>query len=419
MKNTIFVQAASYRDPDLKNTLQSMIENAKYPNNLVVGICRQYHPEDTFEDVDKWRDDKRFKILDVLYNETKGVCWARNQIQQMYDGEKYTLQIDSHMRFEKNWDTEMIKMVKDLQKEGYPKPLLTGYVSSFDPDDDPRLRAKDPWMMVFDRFIPEGAVFFKPASIPDWRELKLPIPTRFYSAHYCFTLGGFSNEVQHNPDYLFHGEEISIGARAYTWGYDLFHPHKPLIWHEYTRKNRTKAWDDDRTWGEKNVKSHLTNRKLFGMDGETQEGHEGKYGFGEIRTLREYEEYAGMKFNIRGIQKETIDGTYPPNPSIEELGGEENWLDSFTSLFKHCIDVNHGQLKENDYDFWVVAFHDKNDETIYREDVQKEQIKHMLNDRDGYCKIWKEFQTTEKPDHWVVWPHSESKGWCDRITGNL
>ena len=41
------------------------------------------------------------------------------------------------------------------------------------------------------------------------------------------------------------------------------------------------------------------------MDGETQEGHEGKYGFGEIRTLRDYEEYSGMKFNIRGIQKET------------------------------------------------------------------------------------------------------------------
>ena len=41
MKNTIFVQIASYRDPDLKNTIQSMVDNAKYPNNLVVGICRQ------------------------------------------------------------------------------------------------------------------------------------------------------------------------------------------------------------------------------------------------------------------------------------------------------------------------------------------------------------------------------------------
>jgi glycosyltransferase involved in cell wall biosynthesis len=419
MKNTIFVQIASYRDPDIKNTIQNMLDNAKYPNNLVVGICRQYHPDDTFEDVEKWREDDRFKIMDVKYDETKGVCWARNQIQQMYDGEKYTLQIDSHMRFAENWDVEMIKMVKDLQKEGYEKPLLTGYVSSFDPDDDPALRAKDPWMMVFDRFIPEGAVFFKPASIPDWKNLKLPVPGRFYSAHYCFTLGEFSIEVQHNPDYLFHGEEISIGARAYTWGYDIFHPHKPLIFHEYTRKNRTKVWDDDRTWGVKNAKSHLTNRKLFGMDGETQEGHEGKYGFGNIRSLRDYEEYAGMKFSIRGIQKETLDGTYPPNPGIKELGGEEEWLKSFTSLFKHCIDIGHSQVPESDYDFWVVAFHNQHDETIYRQDADKNEINRMINDPDGYCKVWREFQTTKKPDYWVVWPYSKSKGWCDRITGNL
>jgi glycosyltransferase involved in cell wall biosynthesis len=213
-KNKIFVQIASYRDSDLKNTLESMISNAKYPENLVVGICRQYHPDDTFEDVEKWRDDKRFKIIDVLYNETKGVCWARHAIQQLYDNEKYTLQIDSHMRFEKNWDYEMIKMITDLQKEGYKKPLLTGYVSSFDPDDDPKLRAPDPWRMLFDRFIPEGAVFFLPDAIPNWRDLKLPVPARFYSAHYCFTLGEFSVEVQHNPEYLFHGEEISIGARS-------------------------------------------------------------------------------------------------------------------------------------------------------------------------------------------------------------
>jgi hypothetical protein len=43
----------------------------------------------------------------------------------------------------------------------------------------------------------------------------------------------------------------------------------------------------------------------------------------------------------------------------------------------------------------------------------------MLNDPDGYCKVWREFQTESKPKYWVVWPHSESKDWCERITGNL
>lgn len=114
----IFVQIASYRDYLLESTIEDMISNAKNPKNLVIAIARQYHPDDKFDTLDKWRKDKRFKILDIPYNETNGVCWARNLVQQLYDGEEYTLQIDSHMRFEKHWDVTLIKMIKDLQNAG-------------------------------------------------------------------------------------------------------------------------------------------------------------------------------------------------------------------------------------------------------------------------------------------------------------
>jgi len=416
---TIFLQIASYRDPELENTIEDAIKNAKRPQNLRFGICRQYHPDDQFDNLDDYRDDERFKILDVPHQESKGVCWARNQVQQLYEGEMYTLQIDSHMRFAPNWDEEMIQMIKQLQDMGIPKPLLTGYVSSFDPDNDPAGRVQEPWRMAFDRYIPEGAVFFLPETIPGWEELDSPVPARFYSAHFCFTLGEFSEEVQHNPEYYFHGEEISIAARAFTWGYDLFHPHKVLIWHEYTRKGRTKQWDDDKEWGQKNSHSHLTNRKLFGMDGETQEGHEGIYGFGTERTLRDYEEYSGLLFSKRAVQQYTLDKNYPPNPGISEMGGEENWLNSFASLFKHCIDIGFESVPEKDYEYWVVAFHGKDDKTLFRKDADKNEINRMMKDPDGYCKIWRDFQTAEKPDYWVVWPYSTSKGWCERLTGKL
>lgn len=416
---TIFVQIASYRDPELLKTLEDMLKNAKRPQNLRIGLCRQYNPDDEFDNVDQYREDKRFRILDVHYTETKGACWARNQIQQLYEDEMYTLQLDSHMRFAPNWDETLIGMVKQLQEMGIPKPLLTAYVPSYSPENDPKGRVQEPWRMAFDRYIPEGAVFFLPETIPGWRELDSPVPARFYSAHMAFTLGEFSKEVQHNPEYYFHGEEISIAVRAFTHGYDLFHPHRVVIWHEYTRKGRTKQWDDDKTWGDKNSHSHLTNRKLFGMDGETQEGHDGPYGFGTERTLRDYEEYAGLLFSNRAVQQYTLDKNYPPNPSIEDLGGEENWLNSFASIFKHCIDINYDLVPEKDYDFWVVAFHNEEDDTIYRKDADKTEIKRIMSDPDGYGKIWREFQTAHKPAYWVVWPHSESKDWCERLTGNL
>ena len=413
----IFVQIAAYRDPQLEPTIKNMLENAKRPKNLRIGICRQYNPDDQFDLLEEYRKDKRFRILDVLYSDSKGVCWARNQVQQLYESEEYTLQIDSHMRFEKDWDDTLIKMIKQLQKKGFEKPLLTGYVSSFDPDNDPAGRVQEPWRMAFDRFIPEGAVFFLPESIPGWQQMKEPVTARFYSAHFAFTLGQFSTEVQHDPEFYFHGEEISIAVRAYTHGYDLFHPHKVVIWHEYTRKGRTKQWDDDKDWVNKNNLSHQKNRQLFGMDGEEVTMDFSKYGFGTERTLREYEIYSGLLFSKRAVQQYTLDKNYPPNPYIFET--EEELMASYASIFKHCIDVGFTQVPEKDYEFWVVAFHDENDETIFRKDADINEINMMMNDPDGYCKVWRDFQTVHKPKYWVVWPYSTSKGWCERITGNL
>ena len=412
-KNTIFIQIAAYRDPQLVPTLEDCLAKAKHPENLRFCVAWQHTPEDTIPDHIK--NDKRFSILDIPFSESKGACWARNQIQQKYNNEKYTLQLDSHHRFAQDWDQTIIGMLEDLHTKGFKKPLLTAYISSFDPDNDPAGRVTVPWKMNFDRFIPEGAVFFLPASMSE-EEMKEPLKARFYSAHFCFADGSFCKEVPHDPEYYFHGEEISIAARAYTWGYDLFHPHKIVAWHEYTRKGRTKQWDDDKEWGKRNEHCHSRNRKLFGMDNEPQDVDFGIYGFGPVRTLRDYEKYAGLSFKRRAVQRYTLDHKSPPNPQYDN---EEEFEKSLCSIFKHCIDVSYNDVPEKDYDFWAVAFHDKDGTTLHRKDVVEEEIAHMFTDQDKYCKIWREFQIDVKPAYWVVWPHSKSKGWCDKIQHNL
>ena len=133
------------------------------------------------------------------------------------------------------------------------------------------------------------------------------------------------------------------------------------------------------------------------MDGETQEGHEGKYGFGPVRTLRDYEKYSGLLFEKRAVQQYTKSNNLAPNPP---LYGQE-YEKSFMSIFKHCIDIGYSQVPETDYEFWVVAFHDANDETIYRKDADKAEISRMMNDPDGYCKVWRDFQTSHQPAYWV------------------
>ena len=76
-------------------------------------------------------------------------------------------------------------------------------------------------------------------------------------------------------------------------------------------------------------------------------------------------------------------------------------------------------MPENDYDFWAVAFKDENGNDINRQDADEKEIKRMKKDPDEYCKVWREFQTLQKPVSWVVWPHSKSKGWSDPIIGHL
>ena len=80
------------------------------------------------------------------------------------------------------------------------------------------------------------------------------------------------------------------------------------------------------------------------MDGETQEGHDGPYGFGPVRTLTEYEKYAGILFSKRAIDKYTLDKNYPPNPYNFET--EQEWKDSFCMMFKHCIDIGYSQATQ-------------------------------------------------------------------------
>lgn len=416
--DTIFIQIASYRDPQLSLTLKDCLDKAKYPENLRFGIAWQHNDIDEWDNLDNYINDSRFKILDIDYRDSQGVCWARNLVQSLYSNEKYTLQLDSHHRFVQDWDEILIEMLRDLQSKGYPKPLLTAYIPSFDPDNDPAGRVNEPWKMTFDRYIPEGAVFFLPAAFnPDIEDIDNPLMGRFYSAHFAFTLGEFSKEVKHDPYYYFHGEEINIAVRAFTHGYDIFYPHKVICWHEYTRKGRSKQWDDDRLWVDRNNNCHLRNRKLFGMDGEINDIDFGKYGFGNSRSLKDYEKYAGMKFSDRSITQDVIDHK-PPNLS-NMLISDEMFENSLLHIFKHCIDLSYDQVPENDYDFWVVAFKDKNGNDMYRQDADAEEIKRIKNDPDGYCKIWRTFETSVKPSSWIVWPHSLSKGWIDPIIGNI
>ena len=405
--SSIFVQIASYRDPELVPTLHDLLDKADNPNDLRICIAWQHSEEDEWDNLDEFQDDDRFIILDIDYKDSKGACWARALLAENYTDETYTLQLDSHHRFVDGWDTKSIEMLEKLREKGSNKPLLTSYIPSYDPSNDPKGRVGASWGMRFDRFIPEGAIFFLPYYMDS--NVKEPVPARFYSAHFCFTDGIFCKEVPHDPNLYFHGEEISIAVRAWTWGYDLFHPHEKIAWHEYTRKGRTKQWDDDKDWGNKNEAAHARVRKLLGVDGEVctpcnKKSFE-KYGLGSVRTLQQWEEHMGIRFSDRSIQQAVTDNL-PPMKRDEP----------FNPKFRHPIEFNRHQLTHDDYTFAAIIFEDEEGNAIHREDVEQKVVMSWITQE--HITIWKEY-LGKKPSKWVVWPHSKSKGWVDKIEVKL
>lgn len=419
------MSVASFRDSQLIPTIHSLLENADHPENLKICIAWQRGDED-FEkgQLDEYKDDPRFIILDIPYLESKGACSSRNLIQQKYSDEDWYLQIDSHMRFVPHWDTTSIRMISWIKRnKGSKKPLLTAYVPSFDPFNDPAGRSSEIWKLNWDRFIPESPFFVLPASMTE-EEKQEPLLCRFFSGHFVFVQGSFVKEVPYDPNLYFHGEEGSLAVRAWTSGYDLYNPNVLICLHEYGREYRKglKVWDTNSDWSTLNTASHLRHRKLFEMDGETREGIDfGPYDFGKERTLAEYEKFAGIQFKTRGVQRWTLDHQKPPNPN-DHWESEEAYQNSFEKIFRHCLDLWKESLTEPDYLFFGIFFHDKEGNEMYRQDANEEEVRNILASTPPdkqWINIWRQFHTEKKPYSWTVWPYTKSKGWMDKIEGRL
>lgn len=406
---TIYVQIAAYRDPELVPTIKSCLENAKHPENLRFGIAWQHSYYEEWDTLSEYKTDSRFTILDIDYRDAKGPCWARHQLNTNYNNELYTLQLDSHHRFVKDWDVVLIDMLESLRTPDCPKPLLSSYLPSFDPKDN--TFGESPWIMEFDRFAPEGPVHFLPHNVDNWKELTAPLKSRFISGHFIFADGVFCKEVEYDPTYYFHGEEINLSVRAYMAGYDLFAPHIPVIWHEYIRTGKKKHWDDSPDWSALDNKSYAHNREILGIDNIESS----KRLSTNVRSLRDYELYAGLEFKTRRVHIDTLERKRPPVSTTEEY-----FEKGLTNFHKMCIDVYRPSFTENDYNVWAIAFEDINGVELFRLDASKEEIDKLLSvplEVDQFVHIWRQFYSEGVPAKWVIWPHSESKGWMERLSG--
>jgi hypothetical protein len=400
MNNLIFVQIASYRDPELIPTIKDCILKAKNPENLVFGICWQH---DESENLDEFKNDNRFKIIDIDYRESKGVCWARNKVNLLYSEEEYALQIDSHTRFIENWDEELINIWKELKND---KTILTTYPSEYYPD-----KPKEKWRydlhVIHTHSFKNGQTEQRPRTPNNWKIKTSPYKAIHVAAGFIFGKGTFIKDVPYDPEFYFSGEETALAVRLYTHGYNLYHPHKIILWHYYTRKDSLKHWDDFSEWGKLSIKA---NERLNCLLKRNNNYDLGIYCLGKERTLEDFQNYSGIDYKRNILHLDTMEGKEPP----VDLNDSYKWSYQIKK-FKNLIRWNWDEIDHSEnLRFIAFIFKDQNDHELYRKDITLEDSVDILNGNKTELEVEFDYYTPSQiPTTLILWPYSQNMKWLN------
>ena len=401
----IFIQIAAYRDSELVPTLRDCIAQADAPEKLSFGICWQRADTDSLEE---FADLDGLRLMSIPYAESRGACWARQQTQQLYQGEGFTLQIDSHHRFVPGWDTSLRRLFGEAVRRGSTKPLISSYAPAYDPDTDPNAWGSKPLRLVFDYFNKGGPVQIKSLEMESGLHRWSLERARFVSAHFLFTVGCFCEEVSYDPKTYFFGEEPSLAIRAFTHGYDLYHPCEVVLWHFYGRERHARHWSDNRKWWLRNERSLLRYRRLIDAGGESQSL--GKFGLGKARSLQDYEHYAGLELAKRQVRDRTLAGQPPAS-------GIGRWRRSkLLSEYRVEVDLELVTSRisiDGDRDRLLLTAHGQDGRQLGARTLDRESLEQSLI--EGRCGLYA--YASEIPITWRVTALSDSNDHGESISG--
>lgn len=289
---TIFISIASYRDPDLINTVRSAYDNATFKDRIFFSIVSQAldeeHPDLSFI------PESQIRYIKILWSESKGACWAREIASR--DIEKdYYLQIDSHSRFIPNWDRVVIENYVASEKywqspiaftmhpRGFKRNHDTGEEEFYDLGKKP-LRGSMGWS--------EG----ESMPWPVWYEVeyfKYGYEAYFLCANSLFCDSKIIKAIPYDENLYFIGEEPTLALRFYTRGVKLINPSFHYMWHaynpEYNSDKRRLHWQDNNDW-------HFLNRLSYYRAASILSGDMslGVYGIGSKELYDEFQEKTGI-----------------------------------------------------------------------------------------------------------------------------
>eukprot|EP00927_Polykrikos_kofoidii_P022115 TRINITY_DN20719_c0_g1_i1.p1 TRINITY_DN20719_c0_g1~~TRINITY_DN20719_c0_g1_i1.p1 ORF type:complete len:639 (+),score=102.05 TRINITY_DN20719_c0_g1_i1:170-2086(+) len=269
---TIFLTVAAYRDWNCDMTIGQALRHAKEPDRIHVAIVemncrvdpcvtgtgwgntRRIVPakpdEDCYDELMKQPDLSRHlkagrvKTLRLNESQALGPFFSRYLATKMFQGQSYIVQVDAHSKFLDNWDALVISQLK--KTPSFPRSIISNYPPSAVPSHE------TPSALCSVHFadgivrLDHGFRRFK-TSIDDRPRHSMYVAAGFFAAH-----ASLLTDSPFDPylPFIFMGEEITMSARFWTSGWDIYAPSMDVVSHEYVRKESPKYWETvDRIYG--------------------------------------------------------------------------------------------------------------------------------------------------------------------------
>jgi len=316
LQRTIFIGIASYRDFQCRQTVETLFNRAANPKRLRVGVVDQVVvgedvacndpikpcEEDPEQALCKYKD--QVDVYTVEAQLSVGPVFARHLGYRLYRGEYYATQSDAHVSYTTNWDTDIILQLESTHNEmAVLSTYLTDVQGSIDKDGNSKRDTRPIMCNTYYEGGPQG-LHLRHGSQPERQPSIHGVPQLqpWWAAGYSFSRGHFVVNVPY--DYLqpmiFQGEEMSIGIRGFTVGYDFYAPERSVCFHHYaTGKNknvRNKVkhfWENGQRYAGSGKKAMKRLLGIVHMNPEVDPNEwehidTDRYGLGGVRTAEKF-----------------------------------------------------------------------------------------------------------------------------------
>jgi len=251
MSKKIYVSLASYRDPYLQSTIDSLFCEADNRENITVGCfihaleneLESSNLERTYGGKVKYEIEQAGKMFSVTACRNRCLKW-------LDDSYSYVLQIDSHSRFDQGWDTRLITLIESIEDK---KPVLSGALPVFDIFEDGTEEKKEQAYPVSFEMHTDSvksnllhSYDLSPSGVVlETIEGKEYARHWYLTGHFIFAPLEYFKSIP-QPDWvLFWGEEVLNGFRTFTAGWNVYIPINIPVYHLYSDRIRRPRIHED------------------------------------------------------------------------------------------------------------------------------------------------------------------------------